>query len=74
MGQNLTSLIIRFVTPVVFIIKLDWSVYTCLTQLYSSVRHVYTLQSTLTSLVYNVFPCGRFLSVNRCALIKYVFV
>jgi len=60
MGQNLTSLIIRFVIPVVFIIKLDWSAYTCLTQLYNSVRQVYTLQSSLTALVYNVFPRGGF--------------
>ena len=30
-------IIIRFVIPVVFIIKLDWSVYTCLTQLYDGI-------------------------------------
>jgi len=29
------------------LVLLDWSVYTCLTQLYSSVRQVYTLQSSL---------------------------
>ena len=30
-------IIIRFVISVVFIIKLDWSVYTCLTQLYDGI-------------------------------------
>jgi len=34
MSWRVTSLIIRFVIPVVFIIKLDWIVCICLTQLY----------------------------------------
>jgi len=38
----LTSVIIRFVIPVVFIIKLDWSVCICLTQLYDG-RDMYNL-------------------------------
>ena len=36
------SLVIRFDIPVVFIIKLDWSVCTCLTQLYDG-RNMYRI-------------------------------
>ena len=32
--MNILKVNIRFVIPVVFIIKLDWSVHTCLTQLF----------------------------------------
>jgi len=38
----LSSVIIRFVIPIVFIIKLDWSVCTCLTQLYDG-RDLYRI-------------------------------
>jgi len=39
---NVCFLIIRFIIPVVFIIKLDWSVRICLTQLYAG-RDMYTI-------------------------------
>jgi len=38
----MTFIIIRIVIPVVFIIKLDWSVCTCLTQLYDG-KDMYTI-------------------------------
>ena len=39
---NILKVIIRFIIPVVFIIKLDWSVCTCLTQLYYG-RYMYRI-------------------------------
>jgi len=43
---------IRFVIPVVFIIKLDWSVCICLTKLYDS-RDMYSIYY-INSIKYNI--------------------
>jgi len=42
MEEKNGTYVIRFVIPVVFIIKLDWSVCACLTQLYDG-RDMYTI-------------------------------
>ena len=42
LSSEKVAVVIRFVIPVVFVIKLDWSVCTCLTQLYDG-REMYRI-------------------------------
>jgi len=50
---------IRFVIPVVFIIKLDWSVCICLTQLYAG-RDMYRIYYTKNNYMFRHFTLAIF--------------
>ena len=52
-------LVLRFVIPVVFIIKLDWSVFTCLTQLHDG-RYMYRIYYIKNSYMFRHFTLAIF--------------
>jgi len=50
MSMFITSAVVRFVIPIVFVNKLDWSVCTCLTQLYDGgdMYRIYYIKNNYT--------------------------
>ena len=70
--------IIRFVIPVVFIIKLDWSVCICLTQLYDG-RDMYRLHYIKNNYIFRHFTLAIFRFISQpedcqCKMPKHVVV
>ena len=74
--SNYRNLIIRFVIPVVFIIKPDWSVCICLTQLYDG-RDMYRMYYTKNNYMFRPFILAIFISQpedGQCRWPKHVVV
>jgi len=65
--KNITFLwVIRFVIPVVFIMKLDWSPCTCLTQLYDG-RDMYRIYYIKNNYMFRHFT----LAIFRLSIAAY---
>jgi len=62
-------IIIRFVIPVVFIIKLDWSVCTCLTQVYDG-RDMYRIYYIKNNYMFRHFKLTIFRLRNEKNLVS----
>ena len=69
MHETYTSIIIRFVIPVVFIIKLELSVCICLTQLYDG-RGMYRIYYIKNNYMFRQFTLAIFRLRNEKTLVS----
>ena len=71
LGNKVAQRIMRFVIPVVFIIKRDWSVCICLTQLYND-RNMYRIYYIKNNYVFRRFTLAIFmLRIERNLVSSY---